>query len=61
MKHITRTLVVLVALGTCVSASCAQSNNVTQFDHLRQPRISMKRNTSWVPHNAEERVILKNI
>jgi hypothetical protein len=53
MKHITRTLMVLIAIGISVLASYAQSNNVPQFEHLKQPRISTKPNQKMLVVEAK--------
>ena len=42
--QITRTLIVLAAIVLSSLTSMAQSNNLTQFEHLKQPKISTKKN-----------------
>ena len=44
---------VLIALGTSVSASHAQSNNATQFELLKQPRITTKPNQKMLVVEAK--------
>jgi hypothetical protein len=44
---------VLVALVVSGLTSLAQSNNVTQFDHLKQPKISTRKNQKMVVVEAK--------
>jgi hypothetical protein len=53
MKHITRTLMVLIAIGISALDSYAQSNAVTQFEHLKQPMISTKPNQKMLAVEAK--------
>ena len=51
--HLTRIVMVLVALVVSGLTSLAQSNNVTQFDHLKQPKISTRKNQKMVVVEAK--------
>ena len=51
--QMTRILTVLVALILTGATSLAQSNNVTQFEHLKQPQISTKKNQKMVVVEAK--------
>jgi len=51
--HLTRIVMILVALVFSGLASLAQSNNVTQFDHLKQPKISTRKNQKMVVVEAK--------
>lgn len=50
---VTRILMVLVALILSGLTSLAQSTNLTQFEHLKQPRISTKKNQKMVVVEAK--------
>ena len=51
--QITRTLIVLVAIVLSSVTAMAQSNNVTQFEHLKQPKISTKKNQKMLVVEAK--------
>jgi hypothetical protein len=51
--QVTRTLIVLVAIALSGPASMAQGNNATQFEQLKQPKISTKKNQKMLVVEAK--------
>jgi hypothetical protein len=51
--QVTRTLIILGAIVLSGLTSLAQSNNVTQFEHLKQPKISTKKNQKMLVVEAK--------
>jgi hypothetical protein len=53
VTQITRTLIVLATIALSCPASMAQGNNATQFEQLKQPKISAKKNQKMLVIEAK--------